>query len=134
MSVLYEDEWRRIISNNPDLVARNPELVIEKVPRERKYHNQPMEYNGRRYDSIKEAQYARTLDLEMQIGEVICWAPQVDVILQPGIKYRADFLVLRKDWKTEIIDVKGGDATKTSTYRLKRKMFKARFGKDIKEV
>ncbi len=136
MTVMDSKTFIATYNSNPDLQARNPGVVLaEETPAPvRKYRNRPDCHRGRVYSSIKEADYARQLDLEQRAGEVICWAPQVPVVLEDGITYVMDFLVLRKGWITEIVDVKGGDATKTAAYRLKKKMFKNRFGKDIKEV
>lgn len=60
-----------------------------------KYRNKPTVYNGRRYSSKLEADYARQLDLEWQAGTVLWYTTQVPFVLEGGVTYRADFLVVR---------------------------------------
>jgi len=56
-----------------------------------------------------------------------------------GGKYFADFLVCYASgpegiptWK--LYDVKGGNATKTQAYRIKRKLLKLEYGIDLEEI
>ena len=102
----------------------------EKKPR--KYLNIPTIYNGRQYDSAKEATRARELDLLKQAGEIIAWFPQVNFDL-PGCRYEADFVVIDKDWQVHVEDVKS-KPTKTPVYRLKKKLFRERYHREIKEL
>lgn len=135
------DDMIKTLQENPDLARLNPDLaqlnsncaiIPEPV---RKYRNTPTAFRGRVYDSIKEANYARQLELEQAAGEVICWMAQVVFDLQPGIKYIADFVVIRKNWEVEIVDVKPDDRSlRTPLYKTKKKMFKNCYGRDIKEV
>lgn len=60
-----------------------------------KYRNQPTEYNGNRYGSKLEANYARQLDNEWHAGTVLWYTRQVPFVLEGGVIYRADFLVVR---------------------------------------
>jgi len=115
-----------------DMMRLNPELQpITNAPKPRKYRNEPTEYNGRRYDSVKEATHAYTLDLRVKGGGIAAWCAQVPFPLAGGIRYIADFVVLAFDgtWCAE--DAKG---FRTKEYKLKRKLFKERYGRDIVEV
>ncbi|MDX9755449.1 MAG: DUF1064 domain-containing protein [bacterium] len=99
----------------------------------RKHHNQPMEYNGRRYDSKKEARYAVMLDLARQAGEVLYWIPQPSIPLHhaSGVRYRPDFFVKYRDGHEEWVDVKGYD---TPQSRQKRRQVKEAYGIEVKIV
>ena len=116
-----------------DFRRLNPELYAEPDPKPRKYYNVPTEYRGRVYASVKEAERAAELDLLKMAGHLIAWWPQVDIPVQdePRIVYRADFVVLLPDLTTRIEDTKG---FKTKEYKLKRKLFKAKYHCDIVEV
>ena len=109
-----------------------------------KYHNIPTTYNGRRYDSKKEAAYAMQLDIMKHAinlkDRIVAWFPQVPFKFKCGTKMIVDFLVCYADGRWELHDVKGWSEkkrkwiTKTSTYSLKKKMLKHEFGLEIKEV
>lgn len=127
------DDLSVILENNPDLRRLNPHLVTEPVKR-RKYGNVPTVYKGREYASIKEARRAAELDILVKTGHVIMWFAQVPFELQAGIVYIADFVIIRSDWEVRIEDTKGGEATKTQAYRMKRKLFREKYGRAITEV
>lgn len=104
-----------------------------------KYHNKKTEYEGVVYDSKKEAEFARTLDILRKAKKdrerVVAWQRQVpfDVKIR-GTKvcsYKADFLVTYADGRDEIIDVKG---YRTALYRLKKKLVEAQYMVKIIEV
>jgi hypothetical protein len=118
-----------ILKGNPDLVSRNPELQESKAKKRSKYNNIRTEYNGRWYDSKREALHAMKLDVDLLEGKIVAWIPQVTFRL-PGCTYRADFVVLlEKDWRVD--DAKG---MKTAVYKLKKRLFKEKYGRDIVEV
>lgn len=100
-----------------------------------KYRNQKVTYNGFEYDSKKEAKRAADLDLLIKAGEVESWErqPSFDFVLngQKICTYIADFRVTYPDGAVEIEDVKG---VKTAVYRIKKKMMKAFYGIDVKEL
>lgn len=100
-----------------------------------KYKNKRTFYNGRWYDSEKEARRAGELDLMLKAGVVKKWTPQVKFDFIHDDKkicaYVLDFLVEYKDGTTEYEDVKG---FKTSVYKLKKKMMKTFYDIDIKEI
>lgn len=127
---MQEIDWQQHIKDNPDLAKRNPELVPPE-PKPSKYHNIRTEYKGRVYASKKEARYAETLDQYKAAGVVLAWFAQVPFPLPGGITYVADFVVICADWSVSVRDAKG---MKTDVYRLKKKLFKERYGKEIEEV
>lgn len=101
-----------------------------------KYRAKKTEYNEILYDSKKEAEFARKLDLTRKsIGNTI-----IDIQRQipfeikvNGVKickYVLDFLVKHQDGSIEYIDVKG---FKTPVYRLKKKLVEAIYGITITE-
>ena len=83
-----------------------------------KYNAKRTEYNGAVYDSIREAAYARTLDILKRNGEVVQWIPQVPFRLPGKTRYVADFLVFYADGRAEFVDVKG---VQTPTFKTKKK-------------
>lgn len=95
-----------------------------------KYRAQPTMLDGKRYASKREAQRAAELKVLWQAREIAGYAEQVEFLLPGGIRYRADFVVLKKDGAYEIEDTKG---FQTKEYRLKKKLM-AEAGLMIKEI
>jgi hypothetical protein len=98
-----------------------------------KYRNTRTEYNSVMYDSRKEADRAWELDQMLKAGIITGYRRQVPYTLPGGIVYKADFVVIYPDGHEEIEDVKGGEATKTAVYRMKKKLM-ASIGNFIREV
>ena len=108
-----------------------------------KYHNKKVIIDGIKMDSKKEANTYFKLKL-MQKSEII-WNLEVHkkYVLQTGftfngkkireISYYADFVYEDKTG-IHVIDVKGGDATKTQVYKIKKKLFIKKYGIDIEEM
>ena len=104
-----------------------------------KFKNKKAEYNGRVYDSKREAQYAKELDLLRRAvhkeNKVIEWTPQVRYPLavnnQKICTYVLDFMVKYADGRVEYVDVKG---VRTDVYKIKKKLMKAIYDIDITEV
>lgn len=104
-----------------------------------KYGAIPTEVDGIRFASRAEARRYGVLRLLEAAGEI------ADLELQPsfelvvnGVKvatYRADFRYRDvATGETVVEDVKGGRATVTPVYRLKRRLVLALYGIEIKEV
>ena len=95
--------------------------------RKKKYNNHSAVYNGRRYDSIKEANYAEELDWRIKAGEIKEVIPQFKADLRVNDKhvcnYYVDFKVILPDGEVEFHEVKGGQATQTALWKLKWKLF-----------
>lgn len=62
--------------------------------------------DGHTFDSKKEADYYCELKTRLQAGDIRGFCLQPIFILAPGLKYKADFVVIDKDEKAEVIDVK----------------------------
>ena len=116
----------------------------QKQSKKRKYNNNPCELNGLKFDSQKERDYFLLLLDRQKRGEISELRLQVRINLQPSfttpdgtkvraIDYIADFTYLDRDGKKHIIDVKGGKATQTAVYKLKKKLL-AEKGFFIEEV
>lgn len=123
----------------------------KKPEKSSKYHNIKMEVNGIKFDSAKEAKKYSELMLLLETGEIRNLQLQRQYTLQEGyvtpqgervkpIKYIADFAYERsagKDtygyeiWLPVTLDTKG---VKTDVYRMKAKMFLAKYGYPITEV
>jgi hypothetical protein len=110
-----------------------------------KYGAKRTTVDGIKFDSKREADYYCELKLLKRSGEIQDFEIQPEFVLiedftkfgekVKGIKYRADFKITHNDGSVEIIDVKGSKKTLTDVYKIKKKLFEARY-KDlrIKEV
>lgn len=102
-----------------------------------KYGNKPTTLDGIRFDSKKEAARYAELKLLEQAGAI------TKLELQPAFalrvnghdcgKYVGDFSY-REGGRMVVEDVKGGNATKTPLYKLKRKLMFALYGITIAEI
>lgn len=85
-----------------------------------KYRNKNKTYNGRTYDSIKEANYAEELDWRIKAGEVKEWIPQYKIDIRINGKhwrnYYIDFKVILSDGSIEYHEVKGYE---TEVWKMK---------------
>lgn len=107
-----------------------------------KFGNIRTEYAGRMYDSVKEAEYARMLDIcrreTREKMRVVDWQPQIKFPLEVNglhiADYILDFKVTYADGRVEYVDVKGGEATKTAVYKLKKKLMKAIYNIELIEI
>lgn len=87
-----------------------------------KYNAKPTEYNGVRYASKAEAQYAQVLDILLRSGQIIDWIGQPKVRLgAPDMTYRPDFLVIPKGERPYFVDVKGHE---TQRFRDIKKLWR----------
>ena len=95
-----------------------------------KYGAVKMQIDGHTFDSKKEADYYMDLKMRLLAEDIKGFCIQPTFILAPGLKYKADFIVIDKDGKAEVIDVKG---FKTKEYITKKKVFEDKFDLKIKE-
>lgn len=129
-------------------------IAVGEVKKRRKYGNTPCTVNGVKFASTKEA------NRYMELCPLL-WAGKIrDLKLQPqytlqesyitpqgerirAIRYVADFSYDRPTepdstgrvyWLPVVEDVKGGEATKTEKYKIKRKLFAEKYGFEITEV
>lgn len=106
-----------------------------KIKGKSKYRNIKTYHNGKLYDSKKEAKRAGELDLLVRAGVVKGYEDQPKFpIVHKKIKictYVGDFLVQYPDGRAEVEDVKG---VRTAIYKLKKKLVRAFYGIEIKEI
>lgn len=140
-------------------VARKMQAQLrEKQEKQRKYHNQPCEVGGIKFDSQKEARRYRELMALLKAGKIRDLKLQPQFTLQESyktpagkrvqaIRYVADFSYDLMPlywtgydsqcpddaWIKVVEDVKSR-ATKTRVYEMKRKLLLDRFGIEIREV
>lgn len=103
-----------------------------------KYRNKKTVLDGFTFDSQKEAnryliykdekERKRILDFKMQVkykfiinGQLVC-------------SYVSDFVIKHLDGRTEVIDVKSEATRKLPVYRIKKKLMKAIYNIEVKEV
>ena len=102
-----------------------------------KYHAQKTEVNGVKFDSKKESRDWLQLRMLETTGCISNLQRQVTFELQPkftnnkgehirAINYVADF-VYEREGKTYVQDSKGGKATQTDVFKLKRKLFEYKY-------
>lgn len=91
-----------------------------------KYGNQTKNYNGRNYDSIREANLAEELDWRVKAGEIKEVIPQYKISLDVNGKhianYYVDFKCIMADDSVQFIEYKGMEL---ETWRLKWKLLEA---------
>ncbi|ASS66228.1 DUF1064 domain-containing protein [Paenibacillus sp. RUD330] len=103
-----------------------------------KYGARKTQVDGIKFDSHAEAAYYQQLKLMKRVGQIKDFECQPRFRLLDAFKdyfgntvksinYTADFLIHHHDGSKEVIDVKGGDATKTQAYTLRKKLFLNRY-------
>ena len=112
------------------------ELVAGK--KQPKYRNRKTEVDGITFDSVAEARRYGELKLLEAQGEIfgLQLQPRFPLMVN-GEKvgmYSADFQYLDSDGQLVVEDVKGGNATKTEAYQLRKRLMKAVHGIEIEEV
>jgi hypothetical protein len=90
------------------------------APKQTKYRNTPMHYDGQRYASKAEALRAQELDMLIKTGDVRFWIGQPIALRYSGIRYRPDFLVISREGDVWCEDVKGAE---TERFRLIRRLW-----------
>ena len=126
----------KVTSQGREAPEHQPDAV-KGTGKRRKYLNTPTFYNGREYQSKREAERAEVNDFRVKAGELIAWFPQVHFTLAGGIQYIADFVELKPDFTFDVVDVKPvdwetGKKKLMQGFRDKRKLFREKFpGKDI---
>ena len=126
-----------------------PEMRMEQEPPRSKYHNVKVVVDGERFDSKREAQYWQELKLREKAGEITNLRRQVAFeLLSPSAdrgfifvvvaQYVADFVFDQTDPEGQlhqhVQDVKGGKATRTALYQLKKKWLYLQSGIEIEEI
>lgn len=103
-----------------------------------KYRNVKTERDGIKFDSKKEADYYTELELKKKAGLIIDFKRQVRYQLKVNddliCVYIADFEIKHLGGRKEVVDVKSDFTRKLAPYRIKKKLMKAIYGIEIKEV
>ena len=111
--------------------------------KQNKYNNHKCEWNGMKFDSIRELnRYRELLLIKQENGEISDLQRQVKFELIPtqkynnktyrGCSYYADFTYKEKgNPKLVVEDVKGGTATQTPEFIIKQKLMIQKFGEEI---
>ena len=89
-----------------------------------KYNAKRTEWNGHKYDSKKEAEYAMYLEDRKRAGEIKDWEPHPNLKIHAPtgewlFNYRIDFLVKHHDGEDEYIEVKSAITAKQYAFTLK---------------
>ena len=120
-------------------------MQAQKQEKQRKYHNQPCEVDGVKFDSQKEARRYRELMALLRAGKIRDLKLQPQFTLQESyktpegkrvqaIRYVADFSYFDCDLGKDVVEDVKSRATKTRVYEMKRKLLLERFGIEIREV
>lgn len=107
-------------------------------PKKRKYHNEPVEIDGLRFDSQAEAKRYYELRMLERSGliEHLEIHPKLTLTVQ-GVRigtYSADFRYYDIEQSRMVLEDVKSDATKTQIYRWKKRHVKAQYGISIIEV
>jgi hypothetical protein len=118
------------------LSADDPQVQKALGKKGHKYGAKPTMVNGIRYDSRREAARAGQLDADAFVGTILYLQRQPSFDLHvAGVKvcrYVPDFQYLdARNGEVIIEDCKG---FRTPLYRLKRKMFEAEYGIQVRET
>jgi hypothetical protein len=122
-----------------DVLRLNPQLRGEDVSKPlkpSKYHNAKTEAAGMVFDSSHEAAGVGDLILLEEQKHIFGLRLQVRFLLAAGIEYVADAVYCEYSEKSghleaHVVDFKG---FKTKEYRLKKKLFREKYGQDIEEL
>ena len=121
----------RIVQN--ELIPEYKEMLEKKglkiklkgSTRDNKYNNVIVEYNGNKYQSKKECEYAKNLDLKLKAKQIDYWKGQVkfkcEVIGTHVCNYYLDF-EFGQEGISRYIDVKG---VQTDVFKLKKRLVEA---------
>lgn len=104
-----------------------------------KYNSKKTLYDGVEFDSKKEAEFARTLDIckkatkpSDRVLEVERQVPyEIYINGKKIFTYKADFKVLYADKSVKVFDVKG---YRTEVYKIKKKAVEAQYNIEIIEI
>lgn len=137
--LVFTDEWLREYEKRTGLgehgkTNQKPASADQKPKKRSKYGNKRTEYAGKAFDSAHEAEVYKQLELRVRAGDlrgVIC---QQAFQLPGGVKYIADFVVLKKDGTYDVLDAKSEATRKDKVYRIKRRQMREVLGIEIVEV
>lgn len=132
----FDEAWLRDYEKRTGLKAV-PQDGRKTAPEEKKpskYRNKRTEMDGVVYDSKHEARVAAELQMRARAGEFSAVARQVPFELPGGVRYVADFVVLRCDGRYDVLDAKSEATSRDKAYRIKKKLMKDKYGIEVQEV
>ena len=88
-----------------------------------KYNAKRTLYDGVTYDSMIEAAYAESLDMELRDGKIRGWIRQAKFRLGPDFATRVDFLVFGVDRLCHVVEVKGSKKTEGKRFKDVRRLW-----------
>ena len=119
----------------------NQHLAEKPEKKVRKYRNKKCERDGIKFDSKKEADRYTILKILQKKGEIGLLELQKPFLLietnetEKKCEYWADFCyIIARTGEYVVEDVKSEATRKLSTYIMKRKLMKAKFNIEIKEI
>lgn len=112
------------------------DLIRAAEKRCNKYGNRITYIDGKRFDSIHEAQIYQELKLRVAAGELRCILRQVrfDLAETEKLQYVSDFVIIYPDMRIEVLDAKSEATRKNKVYVIKKKLMREKWGIEIREV
>lgn len=112
------------------------DLILAAEKRRNKYGNRITYIDGKRFDSIHEAQIYQELKLRVAAGELRCILRQVrfDLAETEKLQYVSDFVIIYPDMRIEVLDAKSEATRKNKVYVIKKKLMREKWGIEIREV
>lgn len=112
------------------------DLIRAAEKRRNKYGNRITYIDGKRFDSIHEAQIYQELKLRVAAGELRCILRQVrfDLAETEKLQYVSDFVIIYPDMRIEVLDAKSEATRKNKVYVIKKKLMREKWGIEILEV
>lgn len=132
---ISSNDYKRLLENVESRKGKNKHVSITKTKvKKGKFNNIQTFYDGKKFDSKKECERYKELKAQ-KVGSLEC---QVKFPIQiNGVKicsYIADFTYIDERGEKIVEDVKSEMTRKLPVYRLKKKLMKAVYGIEIKEV
>lgn len=112
------------------------DLILAAEKRRNKYGNRITYIDGKRFDSIHEAQIYQELKLRVAAGELRCILRQArfDLAETEKLQYVSDFVIIYPDMRIEVLDAKSEATRKNKVYVIKKKLMREKWGIEIREV
>lgn len=131
---ISQEEFKARMASGEFKIGKKGKLVVSGTssfspassqdPKRAKYGNIKVpdpEMPNKPFDSKLEAKHGKEYRLLVKAGEILSVTRQPKFLLQGGVVYIADFLILHKDYSVEIVDSKG---IITPDFRNKEKLFR----------
>ena len=130
---LSEEEYAELMRRRDFNTIGTPTRLPDK-PKRQKYGNHRVTVDGKRFDSVHEAEVYGELMLRRRAGELRVVLRQVSFDLPGGIRYVADFVTVDREGRFEVLDAKSEATRKNRVYINKKKQMLSEWGIEIREV